>query len=196
MKHPSSRIVLDYWNERRRGRPAPERTDIDPGAIRHALPDTFMLAADFVGDLRFRLAGTRVCALFGREVKGESFRSFWAEESRQQIDSLLGTVTDENIGAVAGLAGTSADGIEINIEMLLLPLAHSGQTRIRAFGVLAPMAPPFWLGEKAVIELTVRTLRHIDGERDDVPASAATRRRRGFTVYPGGRAAPETERTG
>ena len=192
MKHPSSRIVLDYWNERRRGRTAPERADIDPGAIRHALADTFMLAADFGGDLRFRLAGTRVCALFGREVKGESFRSFWAEESRQHIDTLLSTVTDENIGAVAGLAGTSADGIDVSIEMLLLPLGHPGQTRIRSLGVLAPMAPPFWLGEKAIIELTLRTLRHIGGDLA-VPTAA---RRHGFTVYRGGRDATETERTG
>ena len=195
MKHPSSRIVLDYWNERRRGRVAPERADIDPAEIRHALGDTFMLAADFAGELRFRLAGTRVCTLFGREVKGESFRSLWAEESRTQIDGLLDTVTDESIGAVAGLAGTTADGIDVNIKMLLLPLAHSEQTRIRALGALAPMAPPFWLGEKAVIELTLRTLRHIDGDRNELPPPAPGRRRHGFIVYRGGRTAP-TERTG
>jgi hypothetical protein len=43
------------------------------------------LAADFVGELRFRLAGTRLCALFGREVKSESFRSFRSEASHRQI---------------------------------------------------------------------------------------------------------------
>ena len=51
----------------------PSAADIDPAAIRHALGDTFMLAADFVDQLRFRLAGTRVCALFCREIKGEAF---------------------------------------------------------------------------------------------------------------------------
>jgi len=49
MKHDSTRTVFDYWTERRGDRPAPERSEIDPGAIRHALGDTFMLAADFVG---------------------------------------------------------------------------------------------------------------------------------------------------
>ena len=196
MKHPSSRIVLNYWNERRRNRAAPERSDIDPGAIRHALGDTFMLAADFVGELRFRLAGTRVCALFGREVKGESFRSLWGEESRRQIDPLLGIVSEENIGAVAGLVGTTVDGVEVDVEMLLLPLAHSGQARIRALGILAPVAPPFWLGEKGVIELSLRTLRHLGGDASEGPTPAAARRRHGFVVYRGGRAAPETGRIG
>jgi hypothetical protein len=189
MKHPSSRIVLDYWTDRRRNRPAPERADIEPAAIRHALGDTFMLAADFVGELRFRLAGTRVCALFGREVKGETFRSLWSEESRRQIDPLLGIVADENVGAVAGLVGLTSDGAEVDVEMLLLPLAHAGQARIRTLGVLAPVAPPFWLGEKPVIELGLRTLRHLDGERGEGRLPPMTHRRHGFVVYRGGREA-------
>ena len=30
MKHASSALVLDYWNDRRKHRAAPERGDIDP----------------------------------------------------------------------------------------------------------------------------------------------------------------------
>ena len=73
----------------------PSAADIDPAAIRHALGDTFMLAADFVDQLRFRLAGTRVCALFCREIKGEAFAALWSENSRKSIDDLLAIVTDE-----------------------------------------------------------------------------------------------------
>ena len=84
MKHPSTRAVFDYWDEKaRRPAGARARADIDPAAIRHALGDTFMLAADFVDQLRFRLAGTRVCALFGREIKGEAFATLWSETSAQ-----------------------------------------------------------------------------------------------------------------
>jgi len=132
MKHPSTRALFDYWNERRGNRPAPERADIDPAAIRHALGDTFMLAADFVDELRFRLAGTRVCALFCREIKGEAFPALWSEESRKGIEDLLTIVTNETLGAVAGLTGRTADGSEADLEILLLPLAHLGHARIRA----------------------------------------------------------------
>src|ERR1700730_13675156 len=88
MKHASSRAVFDYWTKQRGTRPAPERGDIDPTEIRYALSDTFMLAADFVDQLRFRLAGTRVCALFGREIKGEAFDALWSETSRTAIGEL------------------------------------------------------------------------------------------------------------
>ena len=149
MKHPSTRALYAYWNQKRGNRAAPDRSDIDPAAIRHALGDTFMLAADFVDELRFRLAGTRVCALFCREIKGEAFPALWSEESRKGIEDLLTIVTNETLGAVAGLTGRTADGSEADVEILLLPLAHLGHARIRALGVLAPIVPPYWLGGKA-----------------------------------------------
>jgi hypothetical protein len=202
MKHPSTRAVYAYWEERRGARPAPERDDIDPGAIRAALGDTIMLAADFVDQLHFRLAGTRVCALFAREIKGESFAALWSEESRPLIEALLTIINNENLGAVAGLTGRTADGDQVDLELLLLPLAHSGQARIRALGVLAPMLPPYWLGEKPLTQLTLGTLRHIGpgvdagGGRRFAVATAGRRVRHGFTVYSGGRGSPPGERTG
>ena len=202
MKHPSTRALYDYWNERRGNRPAPDRADIDPAAIRRVLGDTFMLAADFVDQLRFRLAGTRVCALFCREIKGEAFAELWSEESRDEIEALLTVVGNETLGAVAGVTAHTADGDDADLEILLLPLAHAGHARIRALGVLAPVVPPYWLGERPVVELTLGTLRHIGPEQKSFAAPYFAsipdggRRRHGFVVYSGGRETPSGERTG
>jgi hypothetical protein len=202
MKHQSTRAVFDYWNKKRGTRLAPERADIDPAEIRHALSDTFMLAADFVDQLRFRLAGTRVCALFGREIKGEAFAALWGETSRQSIDDLLAIVTNEATGAVAGLTARTEDGAETDLELLLLPLAHVGHARIRAIGVLAPTIPPYWIGAKPVVELTLGTLRHTGSDADIsiaprlMPAATGSRVQHGFVVYSGGRETPSGEQTG
>jgi hypothetical protein len=202
MKHPSTRTVYDYWNEKRGNRPAPARADIDPAAIRHALGDTFMLAADFVDQLRFRLAGTRVCALFCREVKGEEFATLWTETSKKQISDLLAVVKDEEIGAVAGVTGYAADGDTVDLEILILPLAHIGHARVRALGVLTPLVAPYWLGEKPIVELEIGALRHI-GADIEVPtapdltrAVEAVRLRHGFVVYSGGLEGEPGKRTG
>jgi len=202
MKHQSTRTVFDYWNEKRGNRPAPMRAEIDPTAIRHALSDTFMLAADFTDQLRFRLAGTRVCALFGREIKGEAFSALWSEASGNSVDDLLAIVAHETTGAVAGLTARTEDGAETDLELLLLPLAHIGHARVRALGVLAPTNPPYWIGSKPAVELTLGTLRHVGRDTDSplaprlVPADASSRVQHGFVVYSGGRRTPSGEQTG
>ncbi|WP_168192795.1 PAS domain-containing protein [Undibacter mobilis] len=218
MKHISSQAVYAYWNEKRGARPAPERGDIDPADIRRALGDTVMLAADFVDRWRFRLAGTRVCALFNREIKGEALTTLWREDDQRTIEALAVTLTEEHVGAVLGLTGLAADGAEVDLEMLLLPLANKGHARIRALGVLAPLSVPFWLGSKPVTELHLTTLRHVGPEVEAfangpalAPAQAPIagallteptaadyplalrdggRMRRGFVVYSGGREIP------
>ncbi|HKA77834.1 MAG TPA: PAS domain-containing protein [Pseudolabrys sp.] len=201
MKHASTRTLFDYWNWRRGRRRAPVRSEIDPADIRHILGDTFMLTADFVDDIRFRLAGTRVCALFAREIKGNAFKDLWSESSHEQIAHLLTAVIDEGVGAVAGVIGRTEDGAEVELEMLLLPLAHS-PSRVRALGILTPPLPPYWLGERPVIELDLRTLRHIGAEQAEMGNQCfaqerdGRRTRHGFLVYSGGRESPSSEQTG
>jgi hypothetical protein len=211
MKHPSSRQLFAYWTKQRAERPAPDRSDIDPAAIRHALGDIFILAADFVEDQRFRLAGTRVCALFGRELKGESFGSPWAASCREQFRAMLAEVTGDSDGLVAGVSGYNAQSETIDLELLLLPLAHRGHARVRAIGVLAATDLPYWIGEKPIKELTLGTVRHIGGELDtpiapaahltgmiasDVAGTGEGRMKRGFRVYQGGRSVPPNEKAG
>ena len=196
MKHASTRALFEYWNRQRGRRPAPARSEIDPADIRHILGDTFILAADFADEIRFRLAGTRVCALFAREIKGEAFNTLWSEPGSKHIEDLLTAVTNENIGVVAGIIGRAEDSAEVELELLLLPLAHAGQTRVRALGVLAPLVPPYWLGEQPVVELELKTLRHVGAEQPDNGAPSfgepreGERLRHGFLVYTGGRERP------
>src|SRR5690242_17988030 len=61
MKTAPTRKMYAYWNARRGSRLAPERGDIEPGAIREILSDSFIVSFDDTADHPFRLAGTRVC---------------------------------------------------------------------------------------------------------------------------------------
>lgn len=193
MKHPSSQVVFAHWDERRGERAAPERGDINPVAIRHALSDTFMLSVDFVEQPRFRLAGTRLCALFCRELKGEAFVDLWTEESRREVIDLLAAVMNENAAVVAGITARTAQGEEAGLELLMLPVARNGLARIRAIGTLAPLAIPFWIGVRPVAELVIGNLRHVGAEAaaaqsaEFAPLPEGGKLRRGLVVYEGGR---------
>ena len=63
MKHPSSREFFAYWDEKRGGARAPDRSEIEPSAVRELLGDIFVLSYDAASGHPFRVAGTRVCAL-------------------------------------------------------------------------------------------------------------------------------------
>src|SRR5215468_9630098 len=73
MKHPSSQQFFAYWDEVRGSEAAPARSAFEPEPIRHLLGDSFVLAYDHVDGFPFRVAGTRLCALLGSDVKGQRF---------------------------------------------------------------------------------------------------------------------------
>jgi hypothetical protein len=191
VKHASSQRVFHYWNERRGQRLAPYREDVEPGPIARALSDTFILAAEPGAEHRFRLAGTRVCALFGKELKGAAFPELWRTTDRADIDALLGVVTNELAGIVAGIVGRTDEGAESDLELLMLPMLHRGQG-VRVLGVLAPLVTPYWVGTQPVVDLTLKALRHLGpatasaaAVRQPVPPGG--RIRHGLVVYEGGR---------
>jgi hypothetical protein len=193
MKQASSRELFGYWAARRGKRAAPERGEIEPSAIRRALGDVFILEFDRRAGHPVRLAGTRVCALFGRELKNEPFLNLWDEETRAQVAQLAAVVADEVSGAVAGVKGRTDEGWPQDLELVLLPLSQRGDTHARMIGALTPFNAPFWLGVSRLGPLTLGNVRHLDPTQEMPTAArlvAGTQgpaRRAVFTVYDGGR---------
>ena len=70
MEHPQTRALFDYWNDLRNGRAAPFRSEIDPRKISISLENMFVMEALPNGQLRFRVAGTGLCAQFGMVARG------------------------------------------------------------------------------------------------------------------------------
>jgi hypothetical protein len=188
MKHAASRELYAYWQEKRGTRAAPERAEIEPGAIRSVLADAFILTLERKAGYPIRLAGTRLCALFGREIKEESFLDLWAAANRPTLEGLMSILSDECIGTVAGATAQSACGETIELELLLLPLSIRRPIFARAIGVLAPLKIPSWLGASPLGPITIGGRRHVGAaiEKRLLPRLAAPRSRRGFLVYDGG----------
>lgn len=191
MKHSSSRELFAYWDKCRGRRLAPERGDIDPGGIRRALGDTFILALDDFTGHPFRLAGTRVCAVFGGELKSEAFLDLFDASARNLMAELLATFAAETLGAVAHVRGENEDGANLDLELLLLPLTQRGRKTARFIGTLAPMQMPYWLGIKPIGDLVMLGFRHVGPGLDRMmptpPMAVQKRLPHGFVVHAGGR---------
>lgn len=191
MKHAATRMLFSYWDALRGERAAPDRGEIEPGEIRHILADTFILENED-GPARFRLAGTRLCALFGCELKNAPFSAIWdpatPDDGARQID----IVTSETAGIVGGVVGETARGEKLDMELLLLPLRHRGRTHSRVIGALSPAIVPLWIGYDRLSHIRLTSMRVIwpvgrKGAQTFVAEEDPADRRRRFVVHRGGR---------
>lgn len=165
MKTGGSIQLFQYWNRLRDGRTAPKRTDIEPADIKSMLADTFILEKDARGEAVFRLAGTRLCAAYGRELKGFSFSSLWLPKDQQMVNRLAHSAFLAKSVVVIAFDGLSKNRRVNSFELLLLPL-DGGKENPRSLGAVTALEKPFWLGADPVVESHIASLRVVDPDRE------------------------------
>ncbi len=129
MKHATSRVLYDYWNRVRGARAAPERSEMKPDAIRKILGDVFILETGGPDPHQVRLAGTQICTLLGRELRGRSFAEPFADDEQAEIYSLLDSSVRTATPVIAGVIGETEDKRLLGLELLLLPLRLAAPMR-------------------------------------------------------------------
>jgi hypothetical protein len=182
MKHSSSREFFAYWDAKRGDARAPDRSEIEPGAVRELLGDIFVLSYDNDAGYPFRVAGTRVSALLGRDLKDTSFSALFTADNRREIEDIITCVAEEMLAAVAGITATSEDGTTAHLELLLLPFNNRAHAPISLTGVLAPFE-----GDLGTIgDFKVTSWRYLHRPQKLVPrALRKLAIARGFMVYEG-----------
>jgi len=165
MRHDGTISLFQYWDRLRDGRPAPRRTEIEPADIKTLLADTFILEKDARGEAVFRLAGTRLCAIFGRELKGFAFTSLWTQKDQRVAARLIHGTLHQHSVVVIDIEGVSRSGRRNSFEMLALPL-EGGIDNPRALGAIMALEKPYWLGADPIVECRVEALRVVDPDLD------------------------------
>jgi hypothetical protein len=173
MKLASSRELYDYWSKLRGARSAPERSEIDPVAIRGVLADTFILEVDPAAGYPFRVAGARTSSLFQCELRGRPFLEIWHLSSRGEIADVLALVSDEASPVIGGVSAKAAGFQPVELELLVLPLRHRGATHARILGLCSPTSVPNWLGLAPVASMTLQSMRVLRGEDGQSLVAAA-----------------------
>jgi hypothetical protein len=188
LKLAASQQLYAYWDALRGARGAPERNDVEPGAIRGVLADTFILEFSQGQQFPIRVIGSRTNALFGRELRGTPFLSLWREPDQFEIARVIESVADGAQPFLVGACGAPLGAKALDLELLLLPLRHHGATHARLIGCCTPAASPPWLGLLPVRALSFSSLRAIsshasDGLRVRRAANSGSSRRGHLFVY-------------
>lgn len=152
MKQKTIQTLYAYWNEVRAGRLAPARLEIEPSRIGSILAETFMLERAAAASYPFRLAGTRLCEVFGSELRGTNFLDGWVGPDRGVLTDHLASSCEQ--GAVTLLTLEAGDGARrVQIEAILLPLMHPADGTVgRLLGAMSPTSLPHWLGHERLTE--------------------------------------------
>jgi hypothetical protein len=183
MKHPSNQQFFAYWEKKRGEARAPDRSDIEPDAVRELLGDIFVLGCDTPDHYPFRVAGTRLCALLGCDLKDRSFTELFGAEGRGEVKDIITAVTEEMLAAVAGITATSAEGVA-HLELLLLPFNHRAHAPLSLTGLLAP----FETGHSRLRDFKLTSWRYLgqpSAERLVPRALRKLKLARGLMVYEG-----------
>ncbi|MFB2553268.1 PAS domain-containing protein [Ensifer soli] len=167
MRSKSAIEIFTYWNDLRGTRKAPYRQEVEPAGIRGILPDLFILEMRPEADLRFRLAGTHVCALFGRELRGTTFDSLWRADETKRVNRVAAEVMTEATPIVLSATALSMTREPLQTELVLLPLASPDGEIDRIIGAIAPLSRPGWLHATAIAYLDLAGLRAIDIDKTE-----------------------------
>lgn len=189
MKHPTSKALYAYWDALRAGRAAPERGELDPGAIRAILGDVMILEVGGPHRYAIRLAGTRICSLMGRELKDSGFLQAFFPSDWSELYGLLDAVVASAVPAVASITGETESKQMLGLELLLLPLRHRGRTESRVLCSLAALTRPYWATFTPLAKLHLGTTRfeNLVEEKLEIPASALPRAVPNLRILQGGR---------
>jgi hypothetical protein len=185
MKHPSTRDLYAYWDKQRAGAAAPDRNAMEPGPIRHLIGDSFVIGCDQGARFPLRVAGTRICAMVGRDLKGEDFLGLWAHASRGQIEDFLGIATEESLATVAGVTGFTDKRSPVYLELLLLPFAPSVLAPQSVTGSLVPLTVPVEHEHCSLRDLSLTTWRHAGHQPLRQRAVRRLALAKGFMAYEG-----------
>jgi len=210
MKHKTTQILFGYWNEVRGDRAIPRRFEIDPSKIAGLLPSTFILERVDGETFRFRLAGTRVCELFGYELRGSNFLHGWSSIDRAALVRHLSALAKQGAVEVIHMEAAPVARPSTPFELILLPLKHTGEDIDRVLGAFSPLQEPHWLGELPLT--SKRIISHelhwpagsprfsSEGARDELPMITSAHHtrvvrseRRQFRVFEGGLGRSEIE---
>jgi hypothetical protein len=190
IQHEHGHFIINYWDRLRRGRPMPDRRDVEPADMAPVLGQLILLET-FAGSASFRLAGTRFTRQLGRETRGTSAATIWRGHDRARFEALVRTLADMPGGAILTADMITPERGPTPFEFLLLPMTFRGDAVTRFLGTATPLRDDYWLAAETPVGFELREIVLFDSKAStDLDSQkwehAPTRIHRHLAVYEGG----------
>jgi hypothetical protein len=136
-------MLVRAFDQMRGGRTAPRREDLDLKQIRKLVPSLFIAEqAASSGDFRWRLAGTSVSTLMGREVTGSSMTDGWDRPESERIRRFLSRVSGTHKPDLLRMRFKTDRGQWILAQLAAVPLMAADGLTTQILGGLFTFSDP------------------------------------------------------
>ncbi len=163
--HPTSRELFRYWERLRKEDSAPQKNTLELKEIPSLLPHIGILERHpLKQQYSWRLAGTGLCKLFGREMTGTQFLKGWPEFEASVVARMLDAVVSSHQPAIARIRASNSVGEQLGLELLALPLATERPNRTLVLTGLMAFRQPLWLGKKQLTQFELSRVKMITTE--------------------------------
>jgi hypothetical protein len=150
------RELFDYWRSCGKARSLPRRADINPAAIATMLPGISILeAGNHPDQIVYRLAGTRLREIYGREVTGKSVFDLEFGEKKSYWQAVYRKVIAERLPMQGAIKGPVADRDHVVLFWMRLPLSDNADhvNKVLCHDMTLPVSVAYEL-DKAAEKLT------------------------------------------
>jgi len=167
MRFIKSKQLYSYWLKLKGQRSAPQRGEIEPNDIRGLLGDIFILEINHSAKyVVYRLAGTRLCSAYGRELKGVGYFVHWHEHDNVEIMCAVNSVYKGFVPSVISHHAQTRQQRFMDYETLLLPLQPINDGTTRILGISSPANIAFWHGVEPIVVNKLRSIREFGTGED------------------------------
>lgn len=135
--HPGSRKLFAHWEMIRGERACPAREEFAFGPIKELLPDMVLIERDAAGHgYRFRLAGSNVCALFGRNLTSSDVLLGWDAFEASILAAHFDKALTDGQPVIARMRLLTDTGQALAAELVVMPIQARNSGRIQLIGGL------------------------------------------------------------
>lgn len=125
-RYPEIDRILAYWRARKGDRAVPSRADIDPLDFRRDLPKVMMAEVSYGPlEFRYRVAGTGLFAMHGRELTGKLARELDPPEFGALIHRHYAEVIERR-APILHLIELTVNYLATSYARIILPLSSDG----------------------------------------------------------------------
>lgn len=163
LRHNNTNQLYRHWAEKRRDSEPPLRHDIQPAAIASSLGNCALLEKQADGTYLFRLAGSRLCSIYGKELTATPIAQLFTPNEERMICQGFDAVAVEHAAMIIETAGFTQKGRVVAFEAVFLPVIDDQPTLI---SVIQNLTTPTWLGSEPIIAMETRSLRMMDLDRE------------------------------